>query len=574
MDRRSVLVAFQLRDAAGNVRVSTDSTEVMLTVAHDSDSSVASVTCDHSGISSSGSHNLGYCHLSELPSAWFAVAGSASVVLELSYDGVVRDQRTLDSIILHAQPAWHGALASESLSGTAYATLPTSPLFPAESFSVNVYANTGGFALSTFWVWLTIDPDAVAYDSFTQSTLFQTVTMDYSGESNQILRFAAVGLQSATTDAMVTDASLLLLTVALRVGADASIGVHTSVTGVLVRQFVNPGSNPFVENADGHVFDDRDSRNADGRLTVRAVEELGLFAYLSSASLGNLAVLTAVAQSYPATVVTTSNDDRLELPSFDVTAEAALAQFDGFQVFLVQGTTVLLNSSLTSGISATYVDAQYKDLAVRLPFSVYFPTDIRISTADNVLHRLDGSSCAASYQWTSATVMVGELDATPLVGFTAYPDGVVATSISGMPDNIVRGISPGSVQLFLKDRSAALASTTIFVRDTPVTVARLVTRLITSVAWLSTPSSLPPNLTPYSVSVRVEQKLTTEGAQGRVFAAIEWSDGAMEELPYALSDTIGVLNLTSRSSNIEVQGSSSDGFSAVVPVGAQGNYLK
>ena len=50
------------------------------------------------------------------------------------------------------------------------------------------------FIVLTYFLVITLDLSVVEYVSFSQSSLYQTVTLDYGGASNEVLRFKAVGL--------------------------------------------------------------------------------------------------------------------------------------------------------------------------------------------------------------------------------------------------------------------------------------------------------------------------------------------------------------------------------------------
>ena len=173
VDRSVVLAAFELRDAAGNSQVSSSGVSVTLTASRGGNSQTAE--CELTGLSMPERHYLGYCKLPSLPSGWFIAAGTATASLTLSVDGQqVASQALGGSIVLQQQPAWYGTLASQFSAATTYAVLPASPVYALESFDLPIYVHTGGYAVSTFWVWLTLDLGVVEYVSFSQSALYQT----------------------------------------------------------------------------------------------------------------------------------------------------------------------------------------------------------------------------------------------------------------------------------------------------------------------------------------------------------------------------------------------------------------
>ena len=232
VDRSVVLAAFELRDAVGNSRVSTGGVSVTLSVSDGSGNSQGAI-CALGGLSMPLRHYLGFCKLPSMPLGWFTSAGTATASLTLSVDDQeVASEALSGSITLQQQPTWYGTLASQFSAATAFAVLPVSPVYALESFDMPIYVHTGGYAVSTFWVWLMLDLDVVDYISFSQSSLYQTATLDYGGTSNEVLRFKAVGLQGSTTDAMVTGTSLQLLTVRLRMSSGASVGINSAAVQV------------------------------------------------------------------------------------------------------------------------------------------------------------------------------------------------------------------------------------------------------------------------------------------------------------------------------------------------------
>ena len=461
-DRSNILVAYQCRDAAGNHRVSTHGIEVTLTVTRMSNDESQSATCDLSGLHQSAKHYLGLCRLTALPADWFITDSAASVTVHLTLHGKLLDESHLSDLILHGQPQWFSNLSEHYTSATAFATMPVSPLFAGEAFPVTVYAHTGGFAVSTFWVWLTLDLSLVQYISYSQSPLYQTVTLDYGGAQSEVLRFKAVGLQGSTTDDMVTDRRLRLLTVNLGLRAGVEPGSLSGIISVYVRQFINPGSNPFLENAGGFVFDDRDNAEQSGRVIVRPVESRGLFAYASSATLYNLAVLTGQSQSYALTVVRTQDDDRLHHDVAVVTSAATCSAVSS-DAFTLDNCIIKLTSSHTIGATGVTVQATYGQLSVGVPLQVEYPGSVGIELHDSVLNRLEDSlgspvpdcdESPALYQWTTAAATVDGLDATPLIEFAVTDATVVRVFSRAHLWNKLQGLAAGTVQVLLAGRSS------------------------------------------------------------------------------------------------------------------------
>ena len=588
-DRSTVLVTFELLDEAGSRRVSTDGVrvELYLTLGE----SVFTGSCNVSGVLLAEQHHLGHCRTDGLPAEWFDFGGNATVSLGLFVNGVGVDFPWIDfpelgddvdaTVQVHARPSWFGSAASSFSSATAFATLPVSPVYAGEEFEVSLFAHTGAFALSTFWVWVTLDVASVQYVSFSQSSLYQAVSFDTSGSSSEVHRFIAVGLQGSTTDAMVTGPSVQLLTIRLLMREVVADGMVSVVSSVFVRQFINPGSNVFLENAAGAVFDDRASSSSSGRVGVRSVRDRGVFCSLESSALANMARLTGEARSYSVRVVVTRSDDRIDADAVDVTSVAACSVgaegADGASdAFSVDGCFVRVGAEHSAGTSFATVSASVGVHRASASFSVYYPGSVRVVLRDAVLNRYEGMSgalvgdeCAAfRYQWTSASALVDGLDATSLASFELSASGVA--SVVG---STVSGVSVGSVDVLLRGVSSEVQVASLQVSDDLVSVTRLVSRVVTAVRWSS---ELAPSvsLDTWSTSVVMAQELDAEGVSGRVFVRVEWSDGSAEDLvPTLYPPGVLEVNVTSLSAgtlSVAAPSTSAAGgtWTATIPVGA------
>ena len=86
--------------------------------------------------------------------------------------------------------------------------------------------------------------------------------------------------------------------------------------------------------------------------------------------------------------------------------------------------------------------------------------------------------------------------------------------------------------MFLSGRGVAYRSALVTVSDVPVTVARLVSKLVTHAAWAA--GSAPPRRldTPFTFvsAIKLSHVMRAEGNSGTIHAVVEWSDGTAQPL--------------------------------------------
>ena len=224
VDRAHVRVAFQLRSSDGDVRVSRPANrDVLLRAKFGSDEKVA--FCDTSGVQKSNAHYLGYCQTDSLPPLWFASGGTAQVEVELRMSGVLVRSVLAGSMSIVQQPHWWDQLSSVLSSAGVFATLPVSPLYVLEPFSVDVWAHTGGNEIDAFQVQLFYDADSLDYVKVTQSVVFNTLVSTHDASLGR-LQFSAVGKPLSATSDDATGPAVHLLTVTLRFRTGVSAGTR------------------------------------------------------------------------------------------------------------------------------------------------------------------------------------------------------------------------------------------------------------------------------------------------------------------------------------------------------------
>lgn len=309
-DRSVVLIAFQLHDAMHNTQVETAGLNVSATITHDATQDRVFIMCNVSGLSFKRSHYLGQCHLESLPSPWFQVSSTstASVVISVAYRGQDACYEKLErKLTLMGVPSWFQSRTLQggsdwlptgysSLPAQAFATLPISPLRHNEVFPVQIYAKTGGQALSGFDVDLNFNPKKLGYISSTSSSSFQSLVLEHGPSS---VRAKASGLMSGITPAEVTGSSVHLFTVWMQFLPDTD-GEHRFLLQILTRSLANLGGALVTEYATGFVTDYGAEKQAIQR---RSVAEVGIFVYSPTGYVANTAVFMGGQKRYPLTVI-------------------------------------------------------------------------------------------------------------------------------------------------------------------------------------------------------------------------------------------------------------------------------
>lgn len=607
-DRSVVLAFYQLTDVHRNVRVSTDDLSVAITL-KSSDGLRETYECSTSGLRSAATHHLGLCHVPSLPDLWFADSGRVvAAELIVSYKGfVVSYGRLSGSITLHQRPAWFGSRLNASsadgerrqralstsvainwLTGAfgeqnmgAYAALPVSPVFPEEVFTVDVYANTGGFPLGAFQVWITFNPTKVEYVAHA-TTLFNGITLD--AQSNE-LRFQAAGLLSTVSESSVTGSSVHIFTVQMRMLAAVPDGVVSHVLSVFTFELVNTAGVAVVTAVPGFVLDWRHSSGPttlSSQMLVKRPQDVGIFAHTSTGTLANTAVLTGEPATYPITVVKTREIDTILYDLEVVTHYSSCipANIGTASSYLLAGCAITVSPQCMASAADASIDVTYGTMSALLRFSVYFPKQVQLVLADPILNRVtlneppapppplrpptpppahnrallaseqplarrrDSDSTRRNcpvYQSTTLALEVDGLDATYLVAHYETSEPSVVTL---GPATVVQGVSIGTALVFLPKASLA-ANATVQVSNEPVRVAKLYSNLITEARWHESPPIAIEQSFGFETSVLMIHSMVVEGSGGRMVARAEWDDGAEQNVPELYQPGVNEINVTS-----------------------------
>ena len=358
VDRVRVRVAYQVKDARGNVLVARPSVVVLrLTRAAET----REFGCDTSSTQQLGRHYVAYCSCTSLPVSWFTSSGVASVSVALRDAANAADVAsvTLPSLTLQGQPGWwdaslrtatvgNGLTAPSGVgsSGGVFITLPASPVYAGEDVEAYMYAHTAGLALNTWRARVYFSSTLVQYVSFEQSSLFNSASPSTSTSGE--VSWLATGVKSTTTDAQVTGSAVYLLKIRLRVASGVAAGSYGSSTLALFPRATELISGAaFVENADGPVFDNRDAAQTLGQLVVLSSAAVGMFAYPPGGTLVNIERFSGVASSYTLTVVEVGSDDRLEEETIVSSAHSCTTS-EPEAVIELSGCSVVLGSRQTT----------------------------------------------------------------------------------------------------------------------------------------------------------------------------------------------------------------------------------
>ena len=557
VDRVRIRVAFQLRDAFGHVMVDASGASVLLNVTLGGSSVVSSC---HTG--NVAAHNVAFCSRDYLPPDWFVGGGVATTAVVLRVGDVDISESSAGTLTVHAQPAWYGSLGGVLTSAGVFAALPTSPVYAEANFEVALYAHTGGNSLEAYSVELYYENTRLEYMQHVGSDMFNTIVFQDMGT---FLVLNPVGKPAHVSDATTTGTAVYLATVTMRFRNGVAAATYAGAFSVRVSTFVNPGGVTFLEQADGVVLDLRNTAqgSAQGSMVVKAVQDVGLFAYLQTTTLANLALLTNVTQAYEVSAVVVSDYDAADMAT---SVSAACSTSASALVLTLNGCMVELSSAQSEGAAAAVVTAAYASLSADVSFSVYVPAAVSVTAADAVLHQLEyasggsGTCSDYTYQRTRLSAMADGLDVTPLVSFA-----VNDTWVAKISSDFLVGLSPGIVSVYLEGRDIGYASTSIEVSSARVTAVNLTSRVVTGARWDEVPPSSYFGL--FRATAQLSTSMTAEGHYGRIFSRVEWSDGQLQDVGPDLTGS-SELNVMSQTDNVNVSLGGDNFWQAMVPFGA------
>ena len=269
----------ELRGALDESRVSLSQLTVVMDLSY-SDGTTAAFGCSLPSQSS----GVGEC-ATTLPLSSFATTRTATIQISAQYSSGTAFVASADAITLQA------AVAQSSLSAAGVvATMPESPRFPGDQFSVALYAHTGqaNFALRGWSLFLQYDANTLSLVTQQFSSVYQAPTYTAAAGTFDVV---ATGIASGQSDTAVSgQKSLYLMTLTFQVVSGATVGTVSSAFSGSVGAFVNQGTQTYLSNQVMSVTDSRGGLQNDGSLTVESVQSVGVFAYSPTGSLTNTAV--------------------------------------------------------------------------------------------------------------------------------------------------------------------------------------------------------------------------------------------------------------------------------------------
>eukprot|EP00965_Chrysotila_dentata_P255919 6212379-Pleurochrysis_carterae.AAC.1 len=556
VDRSSIRVMLQLYDEQKNPHVSINGLSVEL-LASLRESRVTTF-CDTQSFINSNDFYIQHCDIPHLPSTWFLKEDEIILHAHVRYaDNTFLSQSTVVRVV--PEPLWYSSLSFVLSTAGSFASLPVSPKFQYEIFDVQTFAHTGGFALETWWIFVDFNTSLLEFVAFEQNKHFNGVSFTTEDVGDRLTRlgFNAVGTKGTTMVSDVTGNAVPLVVITFRVKHDAPFGSHANVLSIFTRQFINPGSNPFVSDLPGVVLDgfSRAIGNQTAAMWVREVTDVALFAYMPQGTMLNFAPLTGQSVINPMTIIKANDDDRLGMSSKSLVQRPACVPVISKFVHILDNCTILFTEEHNESAQFLSVVVQYKNLHVELSFAVYNPLRINLHLLDNTLERIvhaDMNHCHYSvFQQTRGILMVDGFDVSALVEFD-----VVNTSVANVVHGqVVRGVQPGSTQVYVVGRSVSFASALLTVDDRYVSSRRLIGRIVNSVEWeQAPPSQVSTETANFVVVARAQQILRAEGHSARLHVAVEWSDGIIQDIA-SYDDTANIfstLNVTSLSDGIDL----------------------
>jgi hypothetical protein len=483
-DSNRLRVAYALRDANGRAKVLTSGLSVVLAVTGAPGS--ASVSC-----STDASTGLGDC-AHDVSTGWFSTSttNQLSLTIEVRYSSSLVASAVCESVVLETTPTYTALSAAGML-----AVMPHSPRFPGDSFTVSISAYTGSFALVAWKLQLTYATSVVSLSSYSPNSAYNTPVVS-SGSGT--LSVVVVGTQSGTTDAEVTGTAVSLMTVTLQVNSDATSNVtHSNVLSVLAEEFLNKGNVRFVHNAAAQVNDLQGGSQTSGQLTVKTLEVVGAFAYAATTDIVNTARLSHITVTQAIGVVQLKNRAATSLAT--ATSSYTCQSLDT-AVVGTSSCNAVVTGSETAGSSAAGVRVSLTSNSAvldTLQMRVWYPTTTAIAAFDSTLNRItpaSGSGTQEAYQSTEVMVAasfggiglptMSGLDVTGVVTFQ-----VSNSSIATMFGTVLKGVSPGTVEVAITGPLSSAVRTNVVVSSTAVTVTELQVMVVTGMSWQTTPPS-------------------------------------------------------------------------------------
>ena len=444
--------------------------------------------------------------------------------------------------------------------------LPDYPLLPGAKFTGTVYANSHGFALKLWDVWVEAQ-SPVTIEKATLKSAKYKLTPGPSNFNGKLLKLTAAPVATiqspynelrSTNSACACADGIELATITFNVASSAS---PTSIGNAIKflakgmraaageKQLMKENNEGNVIPGQGVVFSSAGVKtNGFGSITIEATKEVGVMAYVASAypqELVNFAVLGKPMAAVPITIKAVQSCHTVGTKTCFGTGTGLVAAAANSLTCTSTNTDIAKVKSATGGCqleSLTHsgatqsgdfkVKVKYRTFeAVFVAFRVWTVGTVKIYASDESLGKICSTlfqsadlyaTATLSLAGTSGTTEVKDVDVTPHTVFSVQGSG--SATIVG---NVITGTSGGPVKI-----SAGSFSTTkdIEVSNSGGGVAKMHAVVLTgtnkvNLGIVGSRTEEFGSSQAFSVTASIEQKLTKEGEMARVFTYVEFSDG-------------------------------------------------
>ena len=443
--------------------------------------------------------------------------------------------------------------AANGVSNGVYGTTPHSPVYCNEQFDIELYAEASN-EINNWRLQVSYDSDVLEYACSTctlkQSDYFEmiehsdavggvingqingtarTVTLSTRGQTS-----ATIGLAQAVRKNALT-ATVYLASVPFKFKCSAANATYTDRIEILVKEMSDALGAALVESPGraGKILDRRDTAQATGGLTLRAPSTVQVFGYAETEELAVATVLNkatfGVSTIVSLVAAAVDDDDRIVNGQTAVTPSSCTVTATGLSTSIASACQLSVSANASSATHGLVLEYASRSAVVSL--AIHSPT-VQLTVDDATLQRVASSSinfsaCAdQAYQYTRAHVIVDGRDLTSMLTLVSLNTSIVAIR----EGNVVYGVTPGVTAVHIQ--SMPSLSVTVEVSTSPVHVASMTARLISS-ASLDANSATLTHGGVVSPVFTMKNTLHSEGASGRIFARIAWTDGAKTSVAYA-----------------------------------------
>ena len=507
-DQPEVRVNVQMRDAVGRPRVLAGTTATLHVTLADQEVTGSCVV-----------DSMGTCDAySTIPQSWFAPNNTVDVAATVTTNNAASETQIFT---LHPAPD----MGPEPEQPTVIVQAPYGPRSAGSIVEVPIFAMTKGAVLESFDVTVSFEPTLLEATNVVLDPAF-TGTASIQGNSVK-----AVGIRDdGASDDDVTG-TVLVATVTLQVSKTASAGQTGWIKGHVNNLFDAQQAN--LCNDTPAIIHDSTGASLFGTVTIATNPIRGIVAIALYNDLFNTAILNNKKVTSPIIVRTIRTDG----PDLDVTG---VCQSDNVDALVIgPGCVAMVTGTQTEGDDHVFVSVTYSGHTNKVPFRIWYPTDVTVSLQDDFLQTITGvqTSCndptSLRYQSTevrtSATFRAGNI-----LAVTGRIDHLVSLksadpTVATLDGTRVHAQQPGTTFIQVANASGVVAYSVVSVsNDSPVSIDDFYLVVATDISIK--PLSPPP---PFALgvdasaqaTVTVNQAFNGDGAQATVLAYAKLSDG-------------------------------------------------